>query len=156
MYVSSTSPLLPVYRQTSSLQNELQPYSNLRNHWNLKPQVKTIRSISGLVVEYMVAIDVTRVGFPNDALWYYADSSVPFTVTNIHYQYLKTRDGIGWSATWDGCCFSCGRQSAYGWVAPVVPRSSAQPERPKNTYNLISQLVEHLTAEWRRHQMVPG
>ena len=43
-------------------------------HWpivlkveNAEPQLQLCSSISGLVVEYIVAIDVTRVRFPADA-----------------------------------------------------------------------------------------
>ena len=34
-----------------------------------EPQLQLCSSISGLVVEYIVAIDVTRVRFPADAWW---------------------------------------------------------------------------------------
>jgi hypothetical protein len=36
--------------------------------WGFRPGRLDVASISGLVVEYIVAIDVTRVRFPADAL----------------------------------------------------------------------------------------
>jgi hypothetical protein len=39
-----------------------------RRRTELSPRAECVRSISGLVVEYIVAIDVTRVRFPADAI----------------------------------------------------------------------------------------
>ena len=42
-------------------------------------QRRTLTRISGLVVEYIVAIDVTRVRFPDDAFW----KHVPFSLQKL-------------------------------------------------------------------------
>ena len=41
------------------------------------PIGRSSNRISGLVVEYIVAIDVTRVRFPADALWRWKVESMP-------------------------------------------------------------------------------
>ena len=55
---------LPKHENSSSSARMLQ-IAAARPH---KPVAKVLHSISGLVAEYIVAIDVTRVRFPADAL----------------------------------------------------------------------------------------
>ena len=56
-----------------------------------KPVAKVLHSISGLVAEYIVAIDVTRVRFPADALLWQRQASAIFSSGAM----LADRCGIG-------------------------------------------------------------